>query len=418
MRKWMIALLLSTVAAPAFAQENNAPEDSIFGRHLRVERQAEAQPQVEAAVAPAADTSVMQRQEIAQEPVQMAQRGDEGRRGNWGGDRGGNGGGWQGRQEQPRAQGPVIQAPEIPTPVQQTQQAQPEARNWGGRGNWGDQSGRINPVPVPQAEVPQQQADTGRWNREGGGWRNRQQDQAVPVPQPQPRVENRTWNGDGNRWGNRSPQQQVPAVPQSGWNGRERNPQPVPNAPSAGQVWNRNDTGGWQRRDNARDNDRHEDNRGGNNQGWGRNDSGGWQRHNDDRRVDNRWGSNQGWNRDNNGGWQRRDDNRWGNNQSWNRGWRSDQRYNWQGYRNQYRSYYQQPRYYNPYGYGYSYERFGIGIYLDDLFFSSRYWISDPWQYRLPSAPYGYRWVRYYDDVILVNTRSGYVVDVIYNFFY
>lgn len=28
------------------------------------------------------------------------------------------------------------------------------------------------------------------------------------------------------------------------------------------------------------------------------------------------------------------------------------------------------------------------------------------------------RWIRYYDDVLLIDTRDGYVVDVIYDFFY
>ena len=121
------------------------------------------------------------------------------------------------------------------------------------------------------------------------------------------------------------------------------------------------------------------------------------------------------------GGWVDRG-NRFGNDhnqhRSWNREWRGDRRYNWQGYRNQYRDNYRQPRYYNPYGYGYGYQRHGIGIYLNSLFFSSRYWINDPYQYRLPAAPYGYRWIRYYDDVLLVDQRSGYVVDVIHNFFW
>jgi Nickel/cobalt transporter regulator len=379
MRKLMIALMLSGIAAPAFAQE----VDGGGGRQGRGEMRVERQQQVERTA-----------------DVQTAQRGDGGRQSSWGQD---PRGGWQGRQAAPQqqAQAPVFQAPAVQAPVQRPQQARPEGGNWGGRGNWGNQGARINPVQIPQSQAPQQQrADMGGWNRDGGGWRSRQQGQAVPAPAPtpQPRVENRNWesarvdnrggenrnwggNGDGNRWGNRTPQ--APPAPQGNWNNGNRG--------GTAQTWNRGNDGRWNRQDGAR--------QGGD---WNRNDNGGWQRRDNDRHDDNRWGSNNGWN----------------NNQSWNRGWRSDQRYNWQGYRNQYRNYYQQPRYYNPYGYSYGYERFGIGIYLDNLFFSSRYWISDPWQYRLPSAPYGYRWVRYYDDVLLVNTRSGYVVDVIYSFFY
>ena len=102
---------------------------------------------------------------------------------------------------------------------------------------------------------------------------------------------------------------------------------------------------------------------------------------------------------------------------SWNRDWRRDSRYNWSSYRNQYRDRYRLGRYYAPYS-NYSYSRLSIGFRLGSLFFGSRYWINDPWQYRLPEAYGPYRWVRYYDDALLVNTYSGEVVDVIYDFFW
>ena len=38
--------------------------------------------------------------------------------------------------------------------------------------------------------------------------------------------------------------------------------------------------------------------------------------------------------------------------------------------------------------------------------------------FRLPYAPAGLRWIRYYDDALLVNAWSGEVVDVIRNFFW
>jgi hypothetical protein len=101
----------------------------------------------------------------------------------------------------------------------------------------------------------------------------------------------------------------------------------------------------------------------------------------------------------------------------WNRDWRRDNRYNWQGHRNQYRNVFRAPRYYAPYR-NYSYRRFGIGVMLDSLFWGRNYWIADPWTYRLPPAGPGYQWVRYYNDVLLVDTYSGQVVDVIYDFFW
>lgn len=102
----------------------------------------------------------------------------------------------------------------------------------------------------------------------------------------------------------------------------------------------------------------------------------------------------------------------------WNRqDWRRDNRYNWRDYRARHRSTYRIGRYYAPY-YGYSYRRLGIGFTLGSMFYGNRYWINDPWAYRLPEVYGPYRWVRYYDDVLLVNVYSGEVVDVIYDFFW
>jgi len=132
-----------------------------------------------------------------------------------------------------------------------------------------------------------------------------------------------------------------------------------------------------------------------------------------DRREDRRdWRQDR---RDDRRDWRqdRREDRR-----EWRRDWRNDRRYDWNGWRNQNRFVFRLNPYYSPYGYGYSYRRFGIGSILDSLLFGRNYWISDPWQYRLPPAPPGYQWVRYYNDVILVDTWNGQVVDVIYDFFW
>ena len=68
-------------------------------------------------------------------------------------------------------------------------------------------------------------------------------------------------------------------------------------------------------------------------------------------------------------------------------------------------------RYYAPYR-DYRYRRLNIGVQIGNLFFGSRYWINDPWRYRLPNVYGPYRWVRYYDDVLLVDVYNGEVVDV------
>jgi len=139
--------------------------------------------------------------------------------------------------------------------------------------------------------------------------------------------------------------------------------------------------------------------------GWGDNRGGGW--HNDRGPgrpgwTDNRWNGRPGWG-DNRGGW--RND------------WRQDNRYDWRGWRDGHRDLFRGPRYYAPYS-NYSYSRLSIGFYLGSPFYTQRYWITDPWAYRLPPAYGSYRWVRYYDDVMLIDTYTGQVVDVIYDFFY
>lgn len=104
-------------------------------------------------------------------------------------------------------------------------------------------------------------------------------------------------------------------------------------------------------------------------------------------------------------------------NRRWDRNWRSNNRYDWQRYRQYNRNVYHVSPYYAPYR-NYSYRRLGIGFYLDPLFFGESYWISDPFYYRLPDVYGPYRWVRYYDDAVLVDVYTGEVVDVIYDFFW
>jgi len=102
---------------------------------------------------------------------------------------------------------------------------------------------------------------------------------------------------------------------------------------------------------------------------------------------------------------------------NWNRGWRNDSRYDWQRYRYANRNLYRPGRYYVPYR-GHTYSRFSIGLFLSAPLYANRYWIADPWQYRLPPAYAGTQWVRYYDDVLLVDLYTGEVIDVIHDFFW
>lgn len=100
----------------------------------------------------------------------------------------------------------------------------------------------------------------------------------------------------------------------------------------------------------------------------------------------------------------------------WSNHWRSDRRYDWRRYRDHNRSIFRFGRYYDPYGYGY--RRFSIGFSLFPSYYQSNYWLNDPWMYRLPPVYGPYRWVRYYDDALLVNIYTGQVVDVVHSFFW
>lgn len=233
-------------------------------------------------------------------------------------------------------------------------------------------------------------------------------------------------------------------------------PEPAPPPPGRGD---RGDPGGWRDgprpapgpdqarpdrggpdgvridRGNGRD-DRPGGGRNWNNGGW---NNGGWNNApRDDRRAqwqeqqrrDQRWqddqrrqrGDRDRWRRSY-GDWRDHNDQAYGFGErrawadQWNRGWRRDRRYDWLGWRSLNRGAYHLPRYYAPYG-GYSYQRFSSGVILEPMFFDQNYWLGDPYAYRLPPAYGSYRWVRYYNDAILVDLRSGLVVDVVYDIFW
>jgi hypothetical protein len=101
---------------------------------------------------------------------------------------------------------------------------------------------------------------------------------------------------------------------------------------------------------------------------------------------------------------------------NWRTDWRRDHRYDWHNYRNQHRSIFRLGAYFDPFGWGY--QRYNIGWRLWPSYYSSNYWLNDPYMYRLPYAPFPYKWVRYYDDALLVDTYTGQVVDVMYDFFW
>lgn len=149
-------------------------------------------------------------------------------------------------------------------------------------------------------------------------------------------------------------------------------------------------------------------------QDWQRGDDRRGNERRDLRQPERRWYGDNDWGR-RGGDWNRGSWNRGG---GWDRDWRRDGRYDWRGYRTANRSLYRLPRYYAPQGYYGGYRRFGIGFTLNSLLFAPDYWIDDPWSYRLPDADGPYRWVRYYNDALLVDMETGEVVDVEYDMFW
>ena len=93
-----------------------------------------------------------------------------------------------------------------------------------------------------------------------------------------------------------------------------------------------------------------------------------------------------------------------------NRHWGRD---DWRGGRDRNRQLYARGNWNAPF----RYQAFRPGGRIGASYYGSRYVIGDPWRYRLPAASGYQRWVRHYDDVVLVDTRRGYVVDVIRGFY-
>jgi len=67
---------------------------------------------------------------------------------------------------------------------------------------------------------------------------------------------------------------------------------------------------------------------------------------------------------------------------------------------------------------GYGYRRWSRGQILPLLFLSATYYFTNYAVLGLDPPPYGYQWVRYGPDVLLVNIRTGEVMDVEYGVFY
>jgi hypothetical protein len=304
--------------------------------------------------------------------------------------------------------------------------AQREARGWNnGQSERADRASRRD-GPRGEERRPQRSQPAPREDRGGSQVREvRVPPSSAPsAPRGDVQAQAPNW-GSGNARADRAPQQ---AASRGGWNrGNAPAVRPQPDRSYADANRNRTYDG---RRDGNRQDSRRDDGRNwdGNRSGDGRTWDGNRRGDNDRNWNDGRRNSDRNWNDSRRG-----NDNNWANRNSgyrdgyrdaqrdyrrWdNRGWRNDRRYNWYQYRAANRHVYRLSPYYAPYR-NYYYRRLSIGIFLDSLFYSNRYWINDPWHYRLPAVYGPYRWVRYYDDALLVDIYTGEVVDVIHDFFW
>lgn len=95
---------------------------------------------------------------------------------------------------------------------------------------------------------------------------------------------------------------------------------------------------------------------------------------------------------------------------------RQERREDWRDFRRAHPDAYRGPAYVGPRA-GWRYRPVTVGYRFDPVFYGQRYWI-DPVRYHLrPVAP-DLRWVRYGRDVLLVNIRTGRVLEVNNGFFY
>ncbi|MFD1033645.1 RcnB family protein [Sphingomonas hankookensis] len=90
-------------------------------------------------------------------------------------------------------------------------------------------------------------------------------------------------------------------------------------------------------------------------------------------------------------------------------------RNDWRAYRQGHRNLYARGNWNAPF----RYQAFRPGLAIGRPYYAQRYWIANPGRYRLPPARGGYqRWVRHYNDALLIDQRRGRVIDVIRNFYW
>jgi hypothetical protein len=304
------------------------------------------------------------------------------------------------------------------------------AQDWhrgdGGRGGRGGGAGQHQQQQAPQQQAPQSQpaqaptrtfdrgnwqGGRGNWQSDRGNWEGRRQIEAQQQPQVQQHAPQPVQpNAQGWRGGVIAGQAAQGWLQRGGEHRGGGNWQGQGQTQGQGQVQGRPNNGGdWR--------DHGQRNGGDDSRDHGQRSNGGEWRDHGQRTNGGDW-------RNNGGDWRngQRDHGDWRGGRdrggNWNRDWHHDNRYNWSDRRARNRNAFHLPRYYAPYGWDYGYRRFSIGFGLSSILYEQNYWIDDPSYYGLPEAYGPYRWVRYYNDALLVDIYSGEVVDTVYDIFW
>lgn len=89
-------------------------------------------------------------------------------------------------------------------------------------------------------------------------------------------------------------------------------------------------------------------------------------------------------------------------------------REDWRDYKQRNRNAFRGARFNAPF----RYRSFGVGASIGHSYYAPRYYVNNYNYFRLRSPGRNLRYVRHFDDVLLVNVRTGRVVQVYRNFFW
>jgi Ni/Co efflux regulator RcnB len=93
---------------------------------------------------------------------------------------------------------------------------------------------------------------------------------------------------------------------------------------------------------------------------------------------------------------------------------RREYRDDWRDYRKSHRQVYARGNWKAPFRYRW----YNAGAQLRPEYYAPRYYIGDYGRYRLAAPRENLRWIRHYNDVLLVNIRTGRVIQVERDFFW